>query len=297
MLEGDSLVFRYAKVDDTMTKNSFPAIISLSDDGYVFSYCVRNNTDVKINHADEYANYTTNPAFNNDTTEKTKYEKNRNHSAIYVRLIYKNKIIGIMTYQVNAPNAYSGIQFSAIKSIASFVSIAITNCQNRKIVDDKMVELEKLSNKDSLTGLGNRRAFNRCLQYNADWKDDFYLLFADMNHLKRINDLESHIVGDRYLLAVAEVLLECARGHDVFRISGDEFAIVLNDVNKAEVDDIVANIHKCCQKKQVGKHPLSLSIGSAHSKEAKSMEGLFAEAEAKMYSNKRDYYSAYADNI
>ncbi len=288
LVDGENLVIPYLRSDNIVEKDSIRTAISLSDKRFVFSYCVKHNVDVKISHVSEYANY---------IQDKSRSGKVYNNSAIYVRLIYKNKIIGVMTYQVYPSNAYSDIQFSAMKSLAAFASIAIKNCQNRSILAEQMEELDSMSKRDPLTGLGNRRAFHACLQRYADEKINFYLLFADMNHLKLINDVEGHIVGDRYLLAVANVLLESAGKHDLFRISGDEFGIVMRDVSAEEVEHMINRISVLCETKKVGKYPLSLSIGSARSEQSRSLEDVFAEAEARMYRSKRDYYSAYADNI
>lgn len=117
--------------------------------------------------------------------------------------------------------------------------------------------LEMQAQTDSLTGLPNReacrRAISRCIESARQHQDrsPFALLFLDLDRFKIINDSLGHAIGDELLIAVANKLYNCVRksprdsrkrGEDmVARMGGDEFAILLHDVENIDVVTIVAD--------------------------------------------------------
>lgn len=90
---------------------------------------------------------------------------------------------------------------------------------------------------DALTGLPNRTLFGKHLQkaLQRSHRNKNYLfavLFIDLDRFKIINDNYGHAVGDRLLIAISHILKECSREVDtVARLSGDEFTILLEDLN------------------------------------------------------------------
>lgn len=92
--------------------------------------------------------------------------------------------------------------------------------------------LEYQATYDELTGLMNRRAFNRKVEeaWNASnpGKRNNYLLMMDLDQFKIINDTSGHAAGDQLLRRVSEVIKTCVRNDDlVCRLGGDEFGVVL----------------------------------------------------------------------
>ena len=102
-------------------------------------------------------------------------------------------------------------------------------------------KLKALSITDELTGLHNRRgltAFAEHLMRRADReKTGFYLLYADLDGMKEINDTSGHHEGDQALQVVADILKKTYRKSDtVARVGGDEFVVVPAGF---EVEDVV----------------------------------------------------------
>ena len=88
---------------------------------------------------------------------------------------------------------------------------------------------EGLANTDGLTGLYNERYFDALLKENELNRTPFVLFYLDLDRFKPVNDRYGHDVGDQLLKEVASRLRGCVRESDaVFRIGGDEFALIVN---------------------------------------------------------------------
>lgn len=85
--------------------------------------------------------------------------------------------------------------------------------------------------RDALTSLPNRRAVDRKLQALLKQGSLIAVAFCDIDHFKSINDRFGHAVGDRVLKAVAETLSETLDPHTVARFGGEEFVVLLPDVD------------------------------------------------------------------
>ena len=89
-------------------------------------------------------------------------------------------------------------------------------------------ELEDMASVDALTGVPNRRAFERELERNVRPGADVALVLIDLDNLKSINNSVGHSVGDEVLRGTAVRIQGCLRTTDtVSRLSGDEFAVLL----------------------------------------------------------------------
>jgi len=99
-----------------------------------------------------------------------------------------------------------------------------------------VLTLRHASRRDALTGLYNRRALDEALQrhWQARSRRPFAVLLLDIDHFKRINDTLGHAAGDQVLSQVARGLQRQLRpGDTVGRIGGEEFLLLLADVDEA----------------------------------------------------------------
>lgn len=81
---------------------------------------------------------------------------------------------------------------------------------------------------DTLTGLGNRRAFDEAVAKVMDRARPFGLMHLDLDYFKSVNDTHGHAAGDHVLMAVADVLRGVMRdGDSITRVGGDEFLMIL----------------------------------------------------------------------
>ncbi len=104
-------------------------------------------------------------------------------------------------------------------------------------LEDQFIRLRDLSMKDELTGVYNRRYFNRFLhriiESAAESRQQVTLLLFDIDDFKHYNDNYGHAAGDEILREVAKLIQGSVREHDVVaRIGGDEFAVIFWDAGQ-----------------------------------------------------------------
>lgn len=163
----------------------------------------------------------------------------------------------------------------------------------KKRADEK---LYSLAHNDSLTGLPNRILFRdrlkQAIAYAHRQKRSVALLFLDLDRFKVINDSLGHPIGDRLLQHVAKALASSVREIDtVARFGGDEFTIVLSNLDRPDDATMVANkIISALQKPfLVDEHELFaiVSIGvSICPEHGEDVDSLIKKADIAMYEAK-----------
>lgn len=157
--------------------------------------------------------------------------------------------------------------------------------------------LRSLSLLDDLTGLYNRRGFMRLseqhLKLARRTNRGSLLVFADVDHLKQINDTYGHKEGDAALIEAAGILKATFRTSDVIaRIGGDEFAVLAIEARKDSGDVLASRLREKLRDRNAHKHhtyQLSLSVGVAclDPSAISSLEDLMVEADKALYEQKR----------
>lgn len=152
---------------------------------------------------------------------------------------------------------------------------------------DELLLREKLLNEwsyvDSLTGLLNRRAFDREIE-EAAGDSIVRIAFCDLNGLKEVNDEKGHQAGDSYLISFSEMLTRHFSHDCVFRISGDEFVVVARGTGDEEFGSRIEGL-----KRDIDSSSAIASMGTASGPGA-DVSALIKEAEIKMYEDKENYY-------
>jgi len=157
----------------------------------------------------------------------------------------------------------------------------------------KIIELEQLADTDTLTPLANRRAFlravDRAIRLADRHQTQTALAFLDVDGLKAINDAYGHITGDAVLLHISERLRSAFRVTDLAaRVSGDEFAILLDHVSEADAHQRIGALVSAVagDPVHVGQKDLSvcLSWGVTMIRADDSVDIAMGRADAAMYS-------------
>jgi diguanylate cyclase (GGDEF)-like protein len=154
-------------------------------------------------------------------------------------------------------------------------------------------ELADLARTDGLTGLPNRRVFDERLEdelrRSARSRRPFALAIFDVDRFKQINDTHGHRAGDEALRAFAETLRKHTRHVDLAaRFAGDEFAMILLDVDHGEAHAIVARIVNAIRELcPVEALRLSTSAGVTLSYPVDTSETIIERADAALYKAKQ----------
>lgn len=171
---------------------------------------------------------------------------------------------------------------------------------NRAEVESVVDRLERAQTeplRDPLTGLNNRHGFQRAvdaLGASGCDLDGVALLAADIDHFKKINDTHGHVIGDKVLLKIAEVLRTHTKPDDIAsRLGGDEFEILLPGKSLAEAAALAEQIRVSVARTLISRSDgseytgqVSLSIGLAVGQKDDTLESLRNRADAAMYKAK-----------
>ena len=177
------------------------------------------------------------------------------HSALTFPIRGKGGLVGVLAVfrETTAPVA-SGLRWQPMPAICHHLGRFIERVRAETAIHDAAMELAALASTDALTGLKNRREFDRALRTIP--RLPFAVLSLDVDGLKEINDSEGHAAGDALLRVVGHTLGLLVRGWDVMaRIGGDEFAALLPEVG-------VFGAQLVAERMRVAMHSLVLPTGS-----------------------------------
>lgn len=181
-----------------------------------------------------------------------------------------------------------------------------TDLTHRKEAENS---LQWLVNHDSLTGIGNRRAFKEHLHYLLTTRTEGALVFIDVNRFKQINDIYGHHVGDKVLMDIAKTLKHHTRATDyISRLAGDEFTIILTRVNRQTVVPLLDKLARqlmgrySVDDKNIIEYSASLGV-SFFPEHGNTEQSLIVHADRAMYQAKKKglgrwhIYDAQDDNL
>ena len=193
------------------------------------------------------------------------------------------------------------------KQVTELLEAAALAEQTLSEQQERIRYLEALSITDELTGLLNRRGFqkelDRTLNRATRIGDQGVLVICDMNHFKLVNDTYGHLAGDNVLKEVANALQKhCRKSDYVARLSGDEFAILMPNTSSSKVTAIISKLSKILNLLVVhwGKHEIPVSVSVGHEKYTASSNAnqLLHLADKSMYHSKgSDLRSAGTNNV
>jgi diguanylate cyclase len=169
-----------------------------------------------------------------------------------------------------------------------------TNRAEVVTVIDRLERAQTEPLRDPLTGLNNRHGFQRAadaLGTSLSNLNGVPLLAADIDHFKKINDTHGHVIGDKVLLKIAEILRTHIKAQDVAsRLGGDEFAILLPGMSLAAAAALAEQIRMSVARTLISRldgveyvGQVSLSIGLAVGEKDDTLESLRHRADAAMY--------------
>jgi diguanylate cyclase (GGDEF)-like protein len=154
-------------------------------------------------------------------------------------------------------------------------------------------QLRFLSSRDMLTGVMNRNEMNNFVTSMCDGEigkgSPVGVIFADLNGLKEVNDVQGHAAGDELLKDAAAVLREVFDPKTVFRAGGDEFTIILIGATEEDVSRKIGQIREIARKHDA----LSFAIGGCAVDDGRDVRTALHRADELMYEDKNAYYERF----
>ncbi len=159
-------------------------------------------------------------------------------------------------------------------------------------------EISKLAKTDGLTGLYNHRVFQERIKEEilraSRYKRTLFLLMADIDHFKKVNDTYGHQVGDMVLKTVAEIIKKNVRQLDFpARYGGEEFALILPETDCDNAYKVGERIRKAVEEHEFRLEDgrtfsVTISIGIAcFPFDSKDREELVKKADQALYHAKK----------
>ncbi|MCR5666916.1 MAG: GGDEF domain-containing protein [Eubacterium sp.] len=217
---------------------------------------------------------------------------------IFAAILYNHKLIGkkschVLCSYIIFPMIALGIQSFIIALDFTYVGVAMSILLVYVFMQDSIITeiktreeiLAEVSATDTLTGLYNRRSYEKFLKA-MDSELEVGVIFCDINGLKYANDNYGHEAGDQLICNFAELLKERFETKGIFRISGDEFVIFSLSTVKRKFDDDVQRL-----KADVQQYDEMAAVGWAYGS-SEQIDDLIKASEKIMYKNKELYYKA-----
>lgn len=211
---------------------------------------------------------------------------------MYMPLHFRDQEVGYVVME----NCNYMMDNQIVFEIMSVLQESMENMYHRLLLRRINDELSELSMLDSLTGLYNRMAYNRralpMFEKQKKEKKELAILFVDADRLKYINDNFGHDMGNIAICTVSNAILHNIPKDSVaMRYGGDEFVVLIPNVQKEQVEQISKNIretiHKSAQN-QVVEFPISASIGYAMATpEMETLNDCINLADEQMYQDKK----------
>jgi len=213
-----------------------------------------------------------------------------------VNKVFLRKESLIHEYQSEKDENYYLQTFSPVKNKSGQI-VAVTVI-SKEITERKQMEerLRTLAVTDDMTGLLNRRGFfmlaKKQLKQAKREKRSIFLISADLDNLKIINDSYGHSEGDWILMETSNILEKCYRESDIIaRLGGDEFVVLINEYPETDIETLTERLQDKIDffnAQSVKPYKLSISVGIIRNNPEKNtpLDELLSRADKLMYAVK-----------
>ncbi|MDQ6846029.1 MAG: bifunctional diguanylate cyclase/phosphodiesterase [Candidatus Dormibacteraeota bacterium] len=182
------------------------------------------------------------------------------HTVIGFPIHSGSDIVGALALVYESGHAASEEDIAAVSAACHHLGGFLERVRAEGTLQETARELSELASTDSLTGLKNRREFDRALRTIP--RQPFAILSIDVDHLKLINDRDGHAAGDALLRLVGNTLGLMVRGWDVMaRVGGDEFAALLPGVGVFGASLVAERMREAMHVLDLPSGPVRITVG------------------------------------
>ncbi len=189
------------------------------------------------------------------------------------------------------------------KKDSEHIIIALANVDETKRMELAYLDAVDMANRDILTGVKNKRAYVQLEieldeQIKNETHQEFAIVVCDINGLKQVNDTQGHKAGDEFIQKASSVICDIFKHSPVFRIGGDEFAIILKGQDYLHRMKLMQHLHIVLTgQKQSKNEVILLASGISEFQPEKDIrvQDVFERADSLMYQDKKKCKSQSAD--
>ena len=207
-------------------------------------------------------------------------------SIAYLPLIIGDEVIGSLIVASQRPNAYIQRHIDVLGKLASRIAVPVENSR-------LYARAQRMARIDELTGLMNRRSLDEIINSEINRHSRYggvlSLIILDVDSMKKVNDNQGHLAGDKILRQVGSILTRTIRKSDHgFRFGGDEFAVLLPQTSIDAAMHLAERIRLQVASGTKGSLPTTASLGLASwPAEGIKPDEVIAAADAALYQAKR----------
>ena len=206
-------------------------------------------------------------------------------SALRAQLRVKGRTVGVMTIGTQMERVFGPTDYLFMAAVADQVAIVL----------DRARQFSTESRTDHLTGLANRREFERFMEREVALAvrhgRRLTMMMLDLDNLKRINDRQGHRGGDAALRLVGQQLLRIVRASDLCaRIGGDEFAVAMPETNVERGREVAERFRSALRAMSLGAKSVDaveVSVGLAAWHPEQDWQAVYETADMDLYEDKK----------
>jgi diguanylate cyclase (GGDEF)-like protein len=206
-------------------------------------------------------------------------------NALRAHLRVRGRIVGMMTLGTMIDRVFNASDMLFMSAVADQVAIAL----------DRARQFSSEARTDHLTGLANRREFERVMEREVALGERhdrrLSMMMIDLDNLKRINDRQGHGAGDAALRLVAQQLQRVVRASDVCaRVGGDEFAVAMPETAIERAREVANRLRAAIRQASLSSKspdPVAVSVGVAAWRPGQDWQSVYQVADSDLYEDKR----------
>ncbi|TME59008.1 MAG: GGDEF domain-containing protein [Chloroflexi bacterium] len=206
-------------------------------------------------------------------------------NALRAQLRVRGRVVGVMTVGTRMPRIFGASDLLFMAAVADQVAIAL----------DRARQFSNEARTDHLTGLANRREFERIMEREVALAErhsrQLSVMMIDLDNLKRINDRQGHSAGDAALRLVAQQMQRVVRASDICaRIGGDEFGVAMPETNLDRAREVAARLRAAVNQASLAAkspEPIEVSMGLTAWRPGQDWQAAYEVVDGELYEDKR----------
>ncbi|HLZ95035.1 MAG TPA: GGDEF domain-containing protein [Candidatus Dormibacteraeota bacterium] len=206
-------------------------------------------------------------------------------NALRAQLRTGGRTVGMMSVGTRRDRLFGASDLLFMAAVSDQIAIAL----------DRARQFSNEARTDHLTGLANRREFERVLEREVALAErhgrQLTLMMIDVDNLKKINDRKGHSAGDAALRLVAQELQRVVRASDLCgRLGGDEFGVAMPETDLHHARELARRLRSAMQVMNLGSKStdtVDVSIGMASWRNGMDWQSLCQAADKELYEDKR----------